>query len=114
LEDGGSAEVFANELSTGCMVALRGITPDLLKFLFDMLEAGKWVMLPTIEEAVAVTTSLEYLEEFPTVFRNRSSANQPMNLASYFRMGCRSGQSTEGKLLKVMADFAPSSPDTTV
>src|ERR1019366_5550534 len=40
LEDGGVAEVFADNLETGCMAAIRSITPDLSKFLYDLLEAG--------------------------------------------------------------------------
>src|SRR4051812_35308962 len=35
LADGGGAEVFGNDLGTGCVVALRGITPDVSQFLFD-------------------------------------------------------------------------------
>src|SRR5262249_48761313 len=57
LEDGGAAEVFGDGMESGCMVALRGITPDLTRFLFDLLKAGNWVMLPAMEPAVAVTTS---------------------------------------------------------
>jgi hypothetical protein len=71
LEDGGGAEVFADKLQTGCMVALREITPSLLHFLFDLLKAGNWVMLPAMEGDIAITTapgSIRGLpEDFPKV-----------------------------------------------
>lgn len=47
--DGGGAEVYGNDLSTGCMVAVRGLTPDLLRFLYDLLKATDWVLLPAME-----------------------------------------------------------------
>lgn len=68
LDDGGAAEVFAKDFATGCMAAVRGITPDLLQFLFEVLEAGQWAMLPVMEPAVAITTSLDYLHGVPDDF----------------------------------------------
>jgi hypothetical protein len=55
--DGGSAEIFADDLSTGCTAVVRGITPDLLRFLFYMLGAADWVMLPAMEGNPAITSS---------------------------------------------------------
>src|SRR5262249_46615234 len=55
--DGGGAEVYGDNLEESCMVAVRGITPTLLEFLFDILNAGNWVMLPAMEETVAITGS---------------------------------------------------------
>jgi hypothetical protein len=49
--DGGAAEVFADRLKSGCMVALRGMTPEVSQFLFELLKAGNWVMLPAMEDA---------------------------------------------------------------
>lgn len=66
--DGGAAEVFANELETGGMVALRGMTPDLTRFLFDLLRAGNWVMLPAMEDSVAMTTSPNNITGAPDDF----------------------------------------------
>lgn len=57
LGDGGGAEVFADHLETGCMVALRGLTPDLLRFLFDLLRAADWVLLPAMEGNPAIVSS---------------------------------------------------------
>jgi hypothetical protein len=68
LEDGGGAEVFADKLKSGCMVSLRGITPDLTRFLFDFLKAGNWVMLPAMEDAVAITTSPGSVKGVPDDF----------------------------------------------
>jgi hypothetical protein len=68
LEDGGSAEVFGSKLATGCMVALRGMTGDLIQFLFDLLKAGNWVMLPAMEDNVAIISSSGFLRNVPDDF----------------------------------------------
>jgi hypothetical protein len=47
--DGGRAEVFGKDLRKGCMFALRGLTPDLVQLMFDILVAGNWVLLPAQE-----------------------------------------------------------------
>ena len=57
LGDGGGAEVFGDDLSTGLMVALRGLTPDLLRFLYDLLRAADWVLLPAMEGNPAIVSS---------------------------------------------------------
>jgi hypothetical protein len=41
------------------MVALRGITPDVLRFLLDLLRAGNWVMIPAMEDSAAMASSLD-------------------------------------------------------
>lgn len=66
--DGGSAEVFGCELEQHCMVAVRGTTPDLFRFLFDILMAGNWVMLPAMEDAVAITCSPQSVKNLPGDF----------------------------------------------
>ena len=72
LGDGGTAEVFGDDLSTGLMVALRGLTPDLLRFLYDLLGAADWVLLPTMEGNPAIVTSpglaSGFADRFPEVF----------------------------------------------
>ena len=71
LGDGGGAEIFGDQLETGCMAALHGMTPDLIQFLFDLLRAGNWVMLPVMEDSVAITTSPESMKgissDFPRI-----------------------------------------------
>ena len=51
------AEVFGNNLRTGLTVALRRLTPNLLRFLFDLLRAADWVLLPVIEGNPAIVSS---------------------------------------------------------
>jgi hypothetical protein len=68
LEDGGTAEIQAGDLQETCMVSVQSITPGLVKLLFDVLQAGKWVMLPAMEPNVAVTCSPELLEILPARF----------------------------------------------
>ena len=57
LDDGGVAEVFASNLENGCMVSLRGLTPGLLRFLYDLLRAVDWVLLPAMEGNPVVVMS---------------------------------------------------------
>ena len=85
LNDGGSAEVYGAELATGCMVALRGTTAELLQFLLHLLEAGNWVMLPAMADTVAITAapaSVKGLpDEFPRVVICNSAAELGVLLA---------------------------------
>jgi hypothetical protein len=54
--DGGGAEIYTDRLApSDCMVAVRGLTPDLLRFLFAMLEAADWVMMPAMEGNPVIT-----------------------------------------------------------
>lgn len=65
------AEVFGNNLSTGLTVALRRLTPNLLRFLFDLLRAADWVLLPVIEGNPAIVSSpglaIGFADSFPEV-----------------------------------------------
>jgi hypothetical protein len=56
LGDGSEVEVHAgNGFESGCMTAIReGITPDILRFLFDLLSAADWIMLPAMEGNPAI------------------------------------------------------------
>jgi hypothetical protein len=71
LGDCGGAEVFASDLASGCTVALRGLTPDMLRFLYDLLAAAHWVLLPAMEGNPAIVTSPNlasgFADSFPEV-----------------------------------------------
>ena len=75
VDDGGEAEVYADNLDRGCMVALRGITPGLLQFLIDLLKAGNWSMVPAMEDIVAIVPSLECVKSVPDNFPRRVVCN---------------------------------------
>ncbi len=68
---GGTAEVFGSDLASGCMVAMRGMTADMVRFLFALLVAGKWIMLPAMADSVAITNSPGNVagipEDFPKI-----------------------------------------------
>ncbi len=70
-QDGGGAEVFAKNLETGCMVAVRGITPGLLQFLIDLLKAGNWSMIPAMEDVVVIVSAVESVKGVPDGFPER-------------------------------------------
>jgi hypothetical protein len=86
LSDGGVAEVFASDLAKSCLVALRGLTPDLSRFLYELLKAGNWVMLPAMEDNMAITTSPECVkgipEDFPKVVACGSAEELDVLLSS--------------------------------
>jgi hypothetical protein len=65
LADGGSAEVYTDSVETGCVVELRGITPDLIQFLYDLGNAATWVMVPVMEDLVSIATSEDCIKEIP-------------------------------------------------
>ncbi|HQU44202.1 MAG TPA: hypothetical protein PK867_15385 [Pirellulales bacterium] len=68
LEDGGSAAIFSGGLERGCMVAIHGLTPNLTEFLFGLLKAGNWAMLPAMEDTVLITTSPGSMKGIPDGF----------------------------------------------
>ena len=57
-DDGGMAEVFADDLSEGGMVAVRsGLTPDFLNFLMQILKDGNMMLVPAMENIVTIAAS---------------------------------------------------------
>ncbi len=89
LDDGGGAEVFGSDLETGCMVALRGMTPDLCRFLYALLKAGNWVLIPAMEDAVAITASLRSIRGVPDDFPRIVVCNSVEELAALLADGVR-------------------------
>jgi hypothetical protein len=89
LPDGGVAEVHAEDISRSMLVALRGLTEGLLQFLMDLLKAGNWVMIPAMEDTMAVTCSPGSLmglpEDFPKVVVCNSTAELEGLLLKGFR-----------------------------
>jgi hypothetical protein len=71
-QDRRSATVWWDGREEGCMVSLRrGLSPDCLQFLLDLLKAAEWVMFPTKEGNPAIVSSpglaSEFAEDFPEV-----------------------------------------------
>jgi hypothetical protein len=51
------------------MVALRGQpTEDVLKFLYALLQAGNWVMIPAMRETRAIAVSPTAFKSVPSTF----------------------------------------------
>jgi hypothetical protein len=57
LEDGHFVEVFGADIKRGCMIAVRGFSPVLLEFLVELLKAAKWIMMPMMDETIAIAAS---------------------------------------------------------
>ena len=68
LADGGAGEVYGTNLRDGCMFALRDLTPDLVKVMFDVLVAGRWVMLPAQEKLGAIVATKDAVHRAPRDF----------------------------------------------
>ncbi len=69
-QDGGSATVWWDGSEEGCMVSLRrGLSPDFLRFLFDLLKAAEWVMFPAMEGNPAIVSSPGLASEFAEEFK---------------------------------------------
>jgi hypothetical protein len=100
LKDGGAAEVFSDQLKSGCMVCLRGITPDLCQFLFDVLKAGKWVMLPIMEDAVALTASPSSVKGVPDDFPRLLNCDSAQALAVLLTKGVKDWQNYRDKVMR--------------
>jgi hypothetical protein len=66
--DGGSAEIFADEIERSCMVAVRGLTADVIGFLFDLLKARNWAILPAMDDVGAVAFSPDAFHHLPDNF----------------------------------------------
>jgi hypothetical protein len=92
LADGGGAEVVASKLQTGCMVALRGITPNLIDFLYELLKAGNWVMLPVMEDAVAITASPRGMKGVPDDFPTIVACNSADDMGVLLTKGVKAWQ----------------------
>lgn len=88
-DDGCGAEVCASNLRDSCMVSVRGLTPGLVRFLFDLLKAGNWVMVPAMEPNIAISCSPENLkgipEDFPKVLACTSADELGAQLSDGFK-----------------------------
>jgi hypothetical protein len=87
--DGGSAEVFTEDLATGCMVALRGITHDVLTFLVGLAQAGNWVMRVPMEEPLEIFPSDESSKANPPASLTRVVCDSPDQLEILLTKGFR-------------------------
>jgi hypothetical protein len=74
------------------MVTLRGITPNLTQFLFDLLKAGKWVMIPVMEDLVAITASPESTKGIPEDFPRIVVCNSPHEMGLLLTNGVKAWQ----------------------
>jgi hypothetical protein len=99
-DDGGTAEILAKDLTSGCMVALRGITPDVSQFLFDLLKAGNWVMLPAMQDAVAITSSPGSVKGVPNDFPRLVTCNSANEIAVLLREGIGGWQEYRDQIVR--------------
>jgi hypothetical protein len=83
--DGGYAEIQADDLRLSCMISVSGMTTSLVSFLFQFLKAGNWVMLPVMEDSIAITATPELMTgtpaDFPQVITCKSADELEMLLS---------------------------------
>jgi hypothetical protein len=99
LDGGGSAEVIGDDLQTGCMVKLWGMTSALSQFLYDLLKAGNWVMLPVMEDTVAITTSPGSISGIPDDFPKVVVCNSHDDLALLLTKGVRAWENYRDQIV---------------
>jgi hypothetical protein len=87
LADGAHVEIFAKDLASGCMVAIRGagVTPSLAKLLFDVMVAGRWVLLG--EEDVVLAPSPDCMKGTPSGFGQVVVAASPDDVGAVLSGG---------------------------
>ncbi|MDB4995209.1 MAG: hypothetical protein JWM74_2641 [Myxococcaceae bacterium] len=99
-DDGSSAEIFAKSVETGCMVAIRGagVTPALAKLLFDVMVAGRWVLLG--EEEVVLAPSHECLKGTPKAFGQVVVAHSPDDIGAVLSGGYEAWRKYRSRALR--------------
>jgi hypothetical protein len=87
LADGAQVEIFAEDVASGCMVAIRGagVTPLLAKLLFDVMVAGSWVLLG--EEDVVLAPSHDCMQGTPKGFGQVVVATSPDDIGAVLSGG---------------------------
>jgi hypothetical protein len=90
--DGSSAEIFAQDVRSGCMVAIRGagVTLALATFLFDLMVAGSWVLLG--EEDIVLAPSLDCVKGTPSEFGQVVVATSPDDVGAALSGGSEAWQ----------------------
>jgi hypothetical protein len=85
--DGGRVEIYADDLATGFMAALRRVlTPELTQFLFDLLQAGNWVLLATADNPT-LATSPDRLADLPPELSPGKVCHSAEELATFLTRG---------------------------
>ncbi len=97
--DGSSVELFTENFAEGCMVSIRGagVTPALAKFLFDVMVAGRWVLLG--EEDVMLAPSLDCLRNTPKSFGQVVVAHSPDDVGAVLSGGYDAWQKYSARVL---------------
>jgi hypothetical protein len=86
--DGGSALIFSStDMQRGWMVALRGITADVLAFLLELARVGNMLFRPAMEEVVNVVPSVEHLKKVPSDWENLVACDSPGQLGIILSRG---------------------------
>lgn len=87
-QDGARAEVFASDLSSGFMVAVRSaFSPMFLDFLFQMLKAGNMLMCPAMEDAMIIGTNENSFAEAPVGLLEQVVCHSPEQLGVLLSKG---------------------------
>jgi hypothetical protein len=105
--DGGRAEIVANDLETGCMVKLRGMTTDVASFLLKLVGAGNWIMIPVMKDYLAITASRDCIKGVPKSFPQIVVCESPEHLWQLMRDGFDSWREYRDR---VVGDVGPGSP----
>jgi len=97
--DGAYVEIFARHLETGCMLAIRGagVTPSLAKLLFDVMVAGRWVLMG--DEEVVLAPSLDCMKGAPSGFGQIVVAASPDDVGAALSGGSEAWQKYRARVV---------------
>jgi len=99
-DGGGSADVNCGDLSSGCSVTMHKFTNGVSQFLFDLLKAATWVMLPAVEDSVAITTSAEDLKQIPDDFPRVVACNSADELGILLADGVQAWEKYRRQIIR--------------
>lgn len=89
---GSLIEVDVSDLANGCTMTLRGESPELYPFLFELLKAAAWMIIASQSELFAIVETFDRLKNVPPDFMNIVQCESPKQLASFIGRGIQDAE----------------------
>lgn len=78
-------EVDVSGLANGCTIMLRGETPDLYPFLFEVLRSADWMIVASQLDVFGIVESFERLKNVPPDYMKIAQCASPEQLGKLLR-----------------------------
>jgi hypothetical protein len=89
---GSLIEVDVSDLANGCTMTLRGESPELYPFLFELLKTADWMIIASQSELLAIVESFDRLKNVPPDFMKIVQCESPKQLASFLGRGIQEAE----------------------